>query len=385
MICPFVVASYFFKEYEYLDSRMADDKKKLSTADILAQARAQSNSGDGSAETPSSPEAPVSPETPDTPVAPSVAAPQSTSDILAAARAQTGGGDAKSEKPSGAAPKGTSDILAAARAQSTAGSAPAGGGAAPKSTSDILAAARAQSGQGGSGEATAPAAKKTTAKATVPVGDLPPVKDMVEAMKSGKTTEEVKSGPVKPKIPTRPPKSPKPAPKAKVETRRNFSVALLVSPFALAWLLLTLTSGGFVLYVARFMMPNVLVEPPSKFKIGPATDYGFGTVATKWKSQFGVWIVNTDYNGRKMIYALASVCTHLGCTPNWLGGEQKFKCPCHGSGFYITGINFEGPAPRPLERVGIALGSDGMLEVDKSVKFQEELGQWNDSASFVEV
>jgi cytochrome b6-f complex iron-sulfur subunit len=133
------------------------------------------------------------------------------------------------------------------------------------------------------------------------------------------------------------------------------------------------------------MMPNVLVEPPSKFKIGPPTDYGMGTVATKWKSQFGVWVVHTEYNGRKMIYALASVCTHLGCTPNWLGGEQKFKCPCHGSGFYITGINFEGPAPRPLERVGIALGSDGMLEVDKSVKFQEELGQWNDAASFVEV
>ena len=36
--------------------------------------------------------------------------------------------------------------------------------------------------------------------------------------------------------------------------------------------------------------------------------------------------------------------------PNWLDGEQKFKCPCHGSGFYMTGVNFEGPAPRPLER-----------------------------------
>ena len=40
-----------------------------------------------------------------------------------------------------------------------------------------------------------------------------------------------------------------------------------------------------------------------------------------------------------------AVCTHLGCTPNWLEAEQKFKCPCHGSGFYKDGINFEGPAP----------------------------------------
>ena len=52
----------------------------------------------------------------------------------------------------------------------------------------------------------------------------------------------------------------------------------------------------------------------------------------------------------------ASVCTHLGCTPNWLEGEQKFKCPCHGSGFYKDGINFEGPAPRPLERYAIRIG-----------------------------
>ena len=85
------------------------------------------------------------------------------------------------------------------------------------------------------------------------------------------------------------------------------------------------------------------------------------------------------------LYALSLVCTHLGCTPSWLEGERKFKCPCHGSGFYITGINFEGPAPRPLERVGIKLAADGMLEVDKSVKFQEEMGQWADAASFYEV
>jgi cytochrome b6-f complex iron-sulfur subunit len=75
----------------------------------------------------------------------------------------------------------------------------------------------------------------------------------------------------------------------------------------------------------------------------------------------------------------------LGCTPSWLEGERKFKCPCHGSGFYITGINFEGPAPRPLERAGIRLAEDGMLEVDKSVKFQEEMGQWNDPTSYFEV
>ena len=82
-------------------------------------------------------------------------------------------------------------------------------------------------------------------------------------------------------------------------------------------------------------------------------------------------------------YALQSVCTHLGCPPNWLAGEQKFKCPCHGSGFYISGINFEGPAPRPLERFKVALADDGQIMVDKSQKFQQELGQWSDPDSFI--
>jgi cytochrome b6-f complex iron-sulfur subunit len=162
-------------------------------------------------------------------------------------------------------------------------------------------------------------------------------------------------------------------------------MAILLSPFALAWSLFGVSSAFFTLVTARFMMPNVLIEPPSRFKIGPPSDYPPDAVSTKWTAQFGVWIVNVVYNGQRMIYALSSVCTHLGCTPNWLDGEQKFKCPCHGSGFYITGINFEGPAPRPLERVGIQVAPDGMLEVDKSVKFQQEMGQWADPKSFVPV
>ncbi len=163
-------------------------------------------------------------------------------------------------------------------------------------------------------------------------------------------------------------------------------MSLIGTPFAAAWTFLTATTVTATLGMARFMFPNVLVEPPTRFKVGPPGDYPLGTVSNKWKSARGIWIVHTDqYDGRNLIYALASVCTHLGCTPNWLDGEQKFKCPCHGSGFYVTGINFEGPAPRPLERVGLRVAPDGMLEVDKSVKFQEEMGQWTDQTSFVEI
>ena len=99
--------------------------------------------------------------------------------------------------------------------------------------------------------------------------------------------------------------------------------------------------------------------------------------------KFGKIPVVLVRNSEGQIKAFSAVCTHLGCTPNWLDGEQKFKCPCHGSGFYKTGINFEGPAPRPLERYRLSLADDGQLLVDKSKKFQQEKGEWNSPESFL--
>ena len=203
---------------------------------------------------------------------------------------------------------------------------------------------------------------------------------MLKAVRDNKPGQAPASAPAKPKLPNKPLKKAEAA-----EDRRWAFLALLCTPFMAAWAFLTLATTAFGLGLARYMMPNVLVEPPTRFKIGPPSDYPPDAVSTKWKAERGIWVVNTVYKGRQLIYALSTVCTHLGCTPNWLEGEQKFKCPCHGSGFYINGVNFEGPAPRPLERHGLKLASDGMLEVDKSLKFQEEMGQWEDPASFFEV
>ena len=178
------------------------------------------------------------------------------------------------------------------------------------------------------------------------------------------------------------PKRPAAPAKAKAPAgaeRRWLLVGILVAGWASFSAACAVALGG----TLRFMFPNVLTEPPSKFKIGSPADYPPDAVSNKWKAQFGVWVVNTTYDGQQEIYALRTVCTHLGCTPNWLDSERKFKCPCHGSGFYITGINFEGPAPRPLERYAIRLAEDGQLEVDKSRLYQEELGQWEDPTSFV--
>ena len=174
------------------------------------------------------------------------------------------------------------------------------------------------------------------------------------------------------------PAAAKPAPKraasaAKKVTRREF-------PFlAIGWAMFTAAMAAGLTAAGRFMFPNVLTEPPSTFTAGFPDDFAIGVVDTRFKERYQVWVVR-DEEG---IYALSTICTHLGCTPNWLEAESKFKCPCHGSGFYASGINFEGPAPRPLERVGISLAEDGQVLIDKSRLFKFEAGQWTDPASFL--
>ena len=162
--------------------------------------------------------------------------------------------------------------------------------------------------------------------------------------------------------------------------------SLFISWVAVGWTAFTAGCVAFTGMLGRFMFPNVLAEPPSTIKVGEPSSYDLNDVNERFKAEAGFWIVRSNrYNGQDIIYALQSVCTHLGCPPNWLANEQKFKCPCHGSGFYITGINFEGPAPRPLERFKVTLADDGQIVVDKSQKFQQELGQWSDPDSFIAV
>jgi len=124
--------------------------------------------------------------------------------------------------------------------------------------------------------------------------------------------------------------------------------------------------GTVLLAFTRFMFPRVLFEPNPVFEAGPPESYLVGIVDERFKNEKRVWIVRTEEG----FYALLAICTHLGCTPNWLKAEDKFKCPCHGSGFKRDGANFEGPAPRPLDRVKIVRTPEGNLVVDRSVIYR---------------
>jgi cytochrome b6-f complex iron-sulfur subunit len=175
-----------------------------------------------------------------------------------------------------------------------------------------------------------------------------------------------------------PPKAPpKAAAKDSELSRRGF-----FSWAAVAWVGFSAAIGGCLTAWGRFMFPNVLYEPPTSFKVGPPSEFPTDSVDERFMESNGVWIVNES----DQIYAIIAICTHLGCPPALLEAHNKYKCPCHGSGYYRNGINFEGPTPRPLERAAIAVDpDDGQILVDKAQKFLWERGQWDDPAAFLDM
>jgi cytochrome b6-f complex iron-sulfur subunit len=157
--------------------------------------------------------------------------------------------------------------------------------------------------------------------------------------------------------------------KPKGPSRRSMALGL----GGFMWLVFTGAMGFFVTLIVRFLFPNVLYEKPTTFKIGYPQDFIPNGVDERFLSGRQIWVNRDDTK----IYVLKAVCTHLGCTPAWQSGDRKFKCPCHGSGFRFNGMNFEGPAPRPLERYKVFLADDGQIVVDTTKVFLQET-QWTD-------
>jgi len=181
----------------------------------------------------------------------------------------------------------------------------------------------------------------------------------------------------------KPPKTPEVPlpPPPQLATRRTF----IEWAFG-AWVVFFAFLGGVGTMFLRFMFPNVLYESDPRFIAGKRSQYPEDNhVYEDFKQSQAVWIVRLVEDGQDHLVALSTVCTHLGCTPNWLEAEKKFKCPCHGSGYYMNGVNFEGPTPRPLERFRIFLDTAGNIIVDKSKKYRQDLQQWGDAESFIVV
>ena len=151
----------------------------------------------------------------------------------------------------------------------------------------------------------------------------------------------------------------------------------------LVWTCVTAFLGAWFIAFFRFFLPRTLFEPSTVFKIGYPSDYGLG-VDTKWQQKYRIWVDRTP----DRLFVIYARCTHLGCTPDWKASENKFKCPCHGSGYDSEGVNFEGPAPRPMDRAHIEPAPDGQIVVDVSRLYQWPKGQpshFNDPGAFLNV
>jgi Rieske Fe-S protein len=57
------------------------------------------------------------------------------------------------------------------------------------------------------------------------------------------------------------------------------------------------------------------------------------------------------WDGRSSVRAMSATCTHLGCQVRWDGDGKRFRCPCHGGVFDVSGNVVSGPPPRPLTQL----------------------------------
>jgi cytochrome b6-f complex iron-sulfur subunit len=165
-------------------------------------------------------------------------------------------------------------------------------------------------------------------------------------------------------------------PDGKPMPRREFFVRLV-----LAWSAFALAVSGGLAVLFEFMIPRVDFTKVEVFKIGLPDNFPPHTVDSSFKAAHRVWIVNDQ----QRIFAILAICTHLGCTPNWMPDARIFKCPCHGSGYTIDGINFEGPAPYPMRRCEVSLADDGQIVVNKGRLFYWEKDEFDDPRSYIAV
>ncbi len=123
----------------------------------------------------------------------------------------------------------------------------------------------------------------------------------------------------------------------------------------------------------RSLVPNVLYEPPRRFKIGMPDVYSEGV---HFLEQHRLFVFRRD----NAFHTISGICSHLGCTVKFspfkqekeltvrklsYGSQGEFHCACHGSRFRDEGTNYAGPAPRPLKWFELELSpEDGQIVVD---------------------
>jgi Rieske Fe-S protein len=64
------------------------------------------------------------------------------------------------------------------------------------------------------------------------------------------------------------------------------------------------------------------------------------------------------------VFAYSAICTHQGCTVDYLKAGKKLVCPCHGGSFdpFSAGKPVAGPADRPLDKISVSINKDWIVQ-----------------------
>jgi cytochrome b6-f complex iron-sulfur subunit len=101
---------------------------------------------------------------------------------------------------------------------------------------------------------------------------------------------------------------------------------------------------------ANAAVTQVTLKDAQKLAAGTALMFKFGpSPAMLIHHTDGTWV------------ALGAVCSHLGCTVQYLAAQNRIHCFCHGGEYDPnTGENISGPPPKPLRRFAVTVAADGV-------------------------
>jgi cytochrome b6-f complex iron-sulfur subunit len=112
--------------------------------------------------------------------------------------------------------------------------------------------------------------------------------------------------------------------------------------------------------IARLPKAAVLSSPSKKFRVTLPESLGPGAAFLPPGRKVALF---RDAEG---VYAVSTVCTHLGCLVKQ--AEGGFECPCHGSTFAPNGTVTKGPAPQPLPWIKVsAAGGNWIVDEGETV------------------
>lgn len=98
--------------------------------------------------------------------------------------------------------------------------------------------------------------------------------------------------------------------------------------------------------------PKKIVKA-SKFPVGSAQKFvaANGAPAYLFRTKAGV-------------FAYSAICTHQGCTVDYLKAGKKLICPCHSGSFdpFDSAKVVAGPPERPLDKISVSIKNDWIVQ-----------------------